>query len=331
MKNEEKDLPKVSIVIIGRNEAENLKNCIHSILNMNYPQELLEVIYVDTNSNDGSPEIAKSLGIKVCEEYSNTPSPALARNRGWKETKYDVVHFVDGDTVIYPNYLLEAIGYLGKNHTACVFGKLNEKNKKTNWISNLLHTDWKIKKVGFVASPGAGGTFLKSALSKVGGYNSKIRAGEEPDIGIRLRREGYQIRLIDSYMCMHDYGLNTIGSLLKRYFFWGMNMSNLLLIPDVPWEIKKGFYKVPLQCGMVLFVFLLLLFKGYILFSLLLFISLPLLIASYVLIKKRRWIFSMGKMDLSVFLYFYFFMIMKPLFLSGQIYYLIKMGINKIR
>ena len=77
-------LPCVSVVIIGRNEAENLPACIQSIGEMDYLQDSLELMYVDTDSTDGSPDVARSLGVTVYKEHGNVPSPGRAHNRGWR-------------------------------------------------------------------------------------------------------------------------------------------------------------------------------------------------------------------------------------------------------
>ncbi len=54
-------LPTVglSIIIPARNEATNIENCINSILQNNYPKQLLEIIVVDDHSEDETANIVK--------------------------------------------------------------------------------------------------------------------------------------------------------------------------------------------------------------------------------------------------------------------------------
>jgi len=221
-------LPCVSIVIIGRNEAKNLPSCIMSIREMEYPQDRYEIIYVDTDSADGSPAVARSLGIKVCEEHSDFPSPGRARNRGWREAKYDVVHFVDGDIVVDPHYLTTAVACLGGDGVACVIGRLQERNAADNLITRILEYPWKVRRPGDIDSPGAGGTFLKSALAEVGGYRFDLFRGEETELGARLRDRGYRVLLIDHSMGTHDYGIRHIGGLWGRYKNIGRSFAQVL-------------------------------------------------------------------------------------------------------
>jgi cellulose synthase/poly-beta-1,6-N-acetylglucosamine synthase-like glycosyltransferase len=68
---EEDTAPRVGVVIIGRNEAAHLGDCIASVRAMRYPAERVDVLYVDSDSQDGSAELAEAAGVRVlCLEGS---------------------------------------------------------------------------------------------------------------------------------------------------------------------------------------------------------------------------------------------------------------------
>ncbi len=56
---------KVSVVVPARNEEKNIAACIESVLNQNYPEELLEVIVINDHSSDNTEEIIKSFDGRV--------------------------------------------------------------------------------------------------------------------------------------------------------------------------------------------------------------------------------------------------------------------------
>ncbi len=236
-------LPPVTIVIIGRNEAENLPACIQSVRAMNYPQDRLEILYVDTDSTDGSPDVARALGVRVYEEHSDFPSPGRARNRGWREARHSIVHFIDGDMTIAPDYLRRAVTRLGAHKVGCVFGLLEERYRDQSWLSRLMHYRWAVKSPGYIDAPGAGGTFLKSVLAEVGGYNPNILQGEETELGFRVRQRNYKILLIDEVMGVHDYAIHTLGDWLRRaYRGTGYSFGRILQLPPTPGlvEAQRG-------------------------------------------------------------------------------------------
>ena len=54
-----KELPKISILIPCRNEEDYIANCIQAILDSDYPEEKKEIIVADGESDDNTLIIAK--------------------------------------------------------------------------------------------------------------------------------------------------------------------------------------------------------------------------------------------------------------------------------
>src|SRR5262245_15725439 len=91
-------MSQLGIVTIGRNEGERLRRCLNSLVRHGLP-----IVYVDSNSNDGSVELARSLGVEVVELDTSRPIGASrARNEGFERLcqihpDLRFVQFVDGD------------------------------------------------------------------------------------------------------------------------------------------------------------------------------------------------------------------------------------------
>ena len=229
--NQHSSLPFVSVVIIGRNEAKNLPACIQSVRDMDYPPDRIEIIYVDTDSTDDSPKVARSFGINVYEEHSDFPSAGRARNRGWREAKHDIVHFVDGDMTVHQLYLRQAVLLLGQKNVMCVIGRLEERDSDKNMISRILQYPWQERNPGRVNAPGAGGTFMKEIFLEIGGYKPEMARGEESDLGYRIRQAGYNILMIDQSMGIHDYAIRTPFDLWGWYKTKGRSFARVLCMP----------------------------------------------------------------------------------------------------
>ena len=93
----------VSVIIPCRNEANDIRGCIDSVLNQDYAG--LEVIVADGNSEDGTWEILQSYGdrIKIIRE-GERPTGWTGKNwgafLGYKESRGEILLFVDGDMVL---------------------------------------------------------------------------------------------------------------------------------------------------------------------------------------------------------------------------------------
>ncbi len=49
--------PALTVIVPARNEAQNIKRCLQSLLAQNYPGECLRIAAVDDNSTDGTADI----------------------------------------------------------------------------------------------------------------------------------------------------------------------------------------------------------------------------------------------------------------------------------
>ena len=78
-------MSNLGIVTIGRNEGDRLRRCLDSLVGRGLP-----VVYVDSNSTDGSVELARSLGVSVVElDLSRPFTAARARNEGFRTAPAD--------------------------------------------------------------------------------------------------------------------------------------------------------------------------------------------------------------------------------------------------
>lgn len=58
------ELTTISVIISARNEEKNIRLCIDSIINQNYPQQLFEIIVIDDHSTDATAKIIQSFNNK---------------------------------------------------------------------------------------------------------------------------------------------------------------------------------------------------------------------------------------------------------------------------
>jgi len=197
----------LSVVIIGRNEGQRLVDCIRSVQAMNDPPEGMEIIYVDSDSTDGSPERAKTLGIKVLVVHPERPAAAIGRNAGWRAAKAPLILFLDGDTILHPDFVKEAKQSLDNDpKVAIVWGHRRELYPNASWYQRILDLDW-IYSPGLSDFCGGDALMRRHVLEEVGGYNPQIIAAEDNEICQRIRANRYSILHIDKPMTKHDLAI----------------------------------------------------------------------------------------------------------------------------
>ncbi len=206
----------LSIVVIGRNEGQRLVDCLDSIRRADLAGLQHEVIYVDSNSTDGSPARAAALGAVVITVQPARPCAAVGRNAGWRAASGALILFLDGDTLLDPAFVPAALAELHANpRHAVVWGHRRERNTQASLYNRVLDLDW-VYPPGDSEFCGGDALFTRSALEISGGYDDTLIAGEEPELCARLRRLDYRIRHIDVPMTLHDLAMTRFGQYWKR-------------------------------------------------------------------------------------------------------------------
>jgi cellulose synthase/poly-beta-1,6-N-acetylglucosamine synthase-like glycosyltransferase len=211
-------LPRIGVVVIGRNEGERLRACLDSVLAMDYPGDLLDVIYVDSSSTDGSVALAESMGVRTIVLEGPTTA-ARGRNAGWTATDAPFILFLDGDTLLHPEFVATALPRLADASIAGVYGDRREMRTSDSIYNAIFDMDWNAaSSTGSSWSIFFGGDALvrRAALESVGGYNESLIAGEEPDLCRRMRGLGNRILHLDVPMTLHDLAMYTLKQYWRR-------------------------------------------------------------------------------------------------------------------
>lgn len=204
-------------IVIGRNEGSRLIACLDSLKG-----QVARLIYVDSGSKDGSQDAASARGAEVIALDVTQPfTAARARNAGLERLRADAtapiyVQFVDGDCRVQPDWIKSARDFLESHPKAAVAcGRRREENPGASPYNTLIDAEWDTS-VGRVRSCGGDALMRMEALDSVGGYNPDLIAGEEPELCVRLRAEGWDIWRLDAEMTLHDAAMMRFGQWWQR-------------------------------------------------------------------------------------------------------------------
>ncbi|HEY1851275.1 MAG TPA: glycosyltransferase [Candidatus Binataceae bacterium] len=208
--------PVLSVIVIGRNEGERLTRCLESVRSMRSPDGgVVEIIYVDSGSNDSSVQLAARAGAQVISVTAARPCAAVGRNTGWHLARADLVLFLDGDTIVAPDFVLDSICAFTDPAVAIVFGNRRESDPDGSIFNRVLDLDW-ITRSGLADYCGGDALVRRRVLEQVGGYDERLIAGEEPEMCRRIRGLGYKILHVDRAMTSHDLGIKRFSQYWRR-------------------------------------------------------------------------------------------------------------------
>ena len=206
--------PVLSVVVIGRNEGARLERCLRSIQTMENPGGAVQLIYVDSASTDGSPELARRFGAEVIVVQPRRPTAALGRNAGWRRASAPFVLFLDGDTILHPLFVIDSLRDFASD-TAIVWGHRREIHPEASLFNRVLDLDW-IYAPGITEFCGGDALVRRAALEQVNGFDETLIAGEEPEMCRRMRASGWKILHADRPMTGHDLAMTAWSQYWRR-------------------------------------------------------------------------------------------------------------------
>lgn len=238
-------LPFVSVIIPAYNEEETLEKTVKSVLDLNYPEDKIEIIIVDDGSQDRTKEIGKSL-----EEYNivhffskNNGGKASAMNFGIKKAKGSIVVSFDADSMVGRESLISMIPYFSDKSVMAVTPVMKVYRPR-GILQRLQAIEYDLgiflrkafSKIDAIhVTPGPFSAYRKEFFDKYGGYDEG-NITEDMEVALRMQSLGFKIEnCLDSVVYTH--APNTFRSLTKqrRRWYFGM-IANL-------WKYKSLFGK----------------------------------------------------------------------------------------
>ena len=115
-------LPSASVVVPVRNGARTLDACLASLVRLDYPGELFEILVVDNGSTDGTGRIIERFPVRRLEEPRRGAS--RARNAGILASQGAILAFTDADCVVSRAWLRAMVEPFGRPDVGGVAGEI---------------------------------------------------------------------------------------------------------------------------------------------------------------------------------------------------------------
>ncbi|MDH4018334.1 MAG: glycosyltransferase family 2 protein [Xanthomonadales bacterium] len=221
--------PRVSVIIAVYNGGTDLEKCLAAVRASTYP--LFECILVDDASTDGMVIAAAERHNARVIRLEAQGGPARARNIGVKEAGGDIILFTDADVLLQHDTIAVAVNTLQTDEKiAAVIGSYDDQPTHAAFISqyrNLFH-HWVHQTGADEASTfwTGCGAIRRSVFLEMGGFSQEYRQPsiEDIELGMRMRRAGYRIRLLKKMFGKH----------MKQWGFWNTVRTDILM-RGVPW------------------------------------------------------------------------------------------------
>lgn len=224
----------VSFIIVAYNAEKFLEKSLNSLLNQDYDLEKIEVILVDSVSNDKT----KSIMLNFKKNNRNKFKRILVLDNkkktlpcGWnvalKNVLGDVVLRVDAHTTFLKNFVSQNVKEIinGENIVGGKCESISLNNSKKEKLLLIAEesifgagiADFRRKEKKEYVSTLAFAMYRKKVFDDVGLYNENLARTEDNEMHYRMKRAGYKF-LLSPNIKSFRYARNSFSGMIKQKF-----------------------------------------------------------------------------------------------------------------
>ena len=119
--------PHVSIIVPVFNGGHSFRACVSSLLELDYPDEKLQIILINDGSTDDTARWLKEKKLppnyKIIT-HSKNKGRAAARNSGIKIVEGEIIIFLDADMVVKPGFVNQHVSAISKRGVVAISGNV---------------------------------------------------------------------------------------------------------------------------------------------------------------------------------------------------------------
>ncbi len=210
----------LSVIICTYNRDKHIHRALESLVRQDYNRTAFEIIVVNHNSTDRTEEIITrfkhehpEFQIRIGKETRQGLS--YARNKGLEMAKGQYVAYIDDDAIAREDFVKQIKKYTEQFPNDVAFGgkvlPRYEKGKEPAWMSPYIERIISIVDLGDEVRVlkktypvGCNMFFKKTALEKIGGFNTEIKLrSDDKYVFLKFRETGQRILYLPEVVVWH--------------------------------------------------------------------------------------------------------------------------------
>ncbi len=243
-----------SIVVPVYNNENDIRNCLKSLINLDYDRKKYEIIIVDNKSTDKTPEIIRSFDVKYLIE-SEIQSSYAARNTGLREAEGRFVAFTDSDCQVDSHWLSRIEDAAGDEGIGCLAGEILSATPETT-IERFSDSIGLLRQRGPLSgwhfkpyAQTANAVYRRDVFDRVGMFDHSMQSGGDAEIAWRmLDQTDYRLEFVPDALVYHHHrtSLPDLWSQFRRYgggkMSWALAQDDFT--PPTPEKLETDIVKL---------------------------------------------------------------------------------------
>ena len=219
---ENTELPHVCMFVTAYNESDYVDMKVKNMMELDYPHEKMQFLWITDGSNDGTPDILQKYPLMEVHHLPERNGKIHAMNRGMQFVKAPIVIFSDSNTILCREAVKIIVKTFGNPKVGCIAGEKRVLSKNTdNAAGSGENLYWKyeswVKRMD---------SELNSAVGAVGElFAIRTQLFEEVEndtilddfiISLRIAEKGYRIAYTPDAYAMETASVNVAEELKRK-------------------------------------------------------------------------------------------------------------------
>jgi len=219
---ENSGLPRICMFVTAFNEADYVDMKVKNMMELDYPTEKMQFLWITDGSNDGTPEILKKYPLMEVHHLPERNGKIHAMNRGMQFVDAPIVIFSDSNTTLCRDAAKIIVQTFGDPKVGCIAGEKRVLSKDTdNAAGSGENLYWKFESLVKRMD-----SDLNSAVGAVGelfAIRTDLFKEVENDtilddfiISLRIAEKGYRIAYTPDAYAMETASVNVAEELKRK-------------------------------------------------------------------------------------------------------------------
>ncbi len=225
---------RVSLCTIAHNEEKALNGLLRDFSDQNYPHHKIEIIMIDSNSDDHTHELMEDFkntdngfyDVKIYNSYG--ANQASAWNVAIEHATGDIIIRVDAHSKIPRQFVSRNVFNIQEGENIVGGGRPNICANPNPWTETLLAAEESLfgSSVADYRRPAAQkeyhdslfhAAYRREVFATVGGFNEDLGRTEDNELHYRIRQAGYKICCCPEIISF-QHTRSTFGRMLKQKY-----------------------------------------------------------------------------------------------------------------
>lgn len=200
--------PSVAIVTPSYNTGAHVRAAVESVLSQDYPK--VDYVVMDGGSTDETPDVLRSYGPRLRWTSQRDRGQADAINRGFAQTRGDVLGWLNSDDAYAPGAVRAAADFLARHEdVAMVYGDADFIDAAGIVIGPCAHVEPVFSRrrllhySDFIVQPAA--FFRRGAFEAVGGLDPSLNWAMDYDLWLKLAGRNFKIAYLPRVLARYRW------------------------------------------------------------------------------------------------------------------------------